>query len=80
MSDRIGKLPTSIIGSTSSEVRAGHDDEAEGDAQGVVLDAAGLDPAQAAAGLEGRPTEPLTVPSTTSRSNHHMRVRDLARR
>ena len=34
------------------EVRAGHDDQADRDAERVVLDAAGLDPAQAAPGRD----------------------------
>ena len=73
MSDRIGNVPMSIIAGTSSEERPGHDDEPHGDAQRVVLDPAGLDQAEAAAGLDRRrvPSE-FTVPSTTSRSNHHM--------
>ena len=36
------------------EVRAGHHDQPDRDAQRVVLDPAGLDPAQAAAGVDGR--------------------------
>ena len=48
------------------EVRAGHHDQPDGDAQRVVLDAAGLDLAQLAAGVRrsARPM-PLTVPSMT---------------
>ena len=48
MSVRIG-TPRSSAGHHEHEVD-GHDDEREGDAQGVVLDAPGLDLAQVAAG------------------------------
>ena len=49
------------------------------DAERVVLDPAGLDAAEPAARTRSstRPT-PLTVPSTTSRSNHHSAVREPA--
>ena len=72
MSVRIGRRRCPSSAARQHEVRAGHHDQPDGDAQRVVLDAAGLDPAQAAA-RRRRSTRPmpLTVPSTTSRSNHH---------
>ena len=52
-----GMLVTSTSAARQDEVRAGHHDQAEGDAERVVLDPAGLDLAQAATRLEGRPAE-----------------------
>src|SRR3954454_8821227 len=56
---RIGMLPTSIAIAASlpgrqDEERAGHDDQADGDPQGVVLHAPGLDAPEVLAGVDGR--------------------------
>ena len=54
------------------EERAGHDQQADRDAQGVVLDAARLDPAQPAAGVPGRARRRRSrCRRRSSRSNHH---------
>ena len=48
-SERIGRLARSMLSARASEeVRAGHHEQAEGDAQRVVLDAPGLDLAELA--------------------------------
>ena len=54
MIDRIGMRRRSIVSGRQQQVRAGHHDQPDGDAQGVVLDPAGLDLAQPAAGVDGR--------------------------
>ena len=71
-SRRSGAPPMVIAAAPRSQVRAGHDDQPDRDAQGVVLHPAGLDPAQPAARVPAstRPT-PLTAPSMIVRSNHH---------
>ena len=52
------------------EVRAGHGDQPEGDAQRVVLDAAGLDPGQAAAAPAGERADAVDdAVDDVSRSN-----------
>ena len=75
-----GQRSSSVSCASDHEVRAGHDDQPERDAEGVVLDAAGLDAARARAPAPRgrRAPMPLTVPSMTFRSNHQRRVREPA--
>src|SRR5487761_2240503 len=59
---RIGKVERSTavpLPRRDDEVGAGHDDQADRDAQGVVLDVPGLDPPQPAAGAHGDPPDPV---------------------
>ena len=64
----VGHLAT---GSRSRDRTPAMTMQADGDAQRVVLDAAGLDLAQPASDLEDRRPDPFTVPSMIGRSNHH---------
>ena len=52
---RIGIEPMFISATRQDEERAGHDDQPEGDPEGVVLDPAGLDALEAPAGADRRP-------------------------
>src|SRR5436190_20812662 len=63
-----GSTSRSSSAACQEQVRAGHDDQPDGDAEGVVLDAAGLDLAQSATGVDGagadgvyRPVDDLAV-------------------
>jgi len=73
IAERRGRPVTSIVVPPTRrdhEVAAGHHDQAHGDAKGVVLYAARLNPAEAAGPWSAvRAPMPLTVPSMIARSN-----------